>query len=223
MKLRQPHRGIVFEPRYGPAYAVSQLPEYFIYRIPTKRVVQTGEYNVFRYSFVQIGEMAHHSTPAGKHQTFLGSIPSKKIMSLQKGSSRERDACLTTLPVHVLVFPKPDILDFRIGLQKIRQSRLKHFSCSNGFDIESGASWIFVLLFGPGRYLRRKCAKNLIGNRIRLKPDTGRNAECVRISQCFVEGCLRPLRDFPRILRMNGCIGAEYFTFEELGRAHAEA
>ena len=46
-ELRKPHRGIVFDPGNRPALAATQLAEGFVDRVPSQRVAQGGEDDVF--------------------------------------------------------------------------------------------------------------------------------------------------------------------------------
>jgi hypothetical protein len=46
VKLREPHAGIVLQPRDRPALAAFQLAEDFVHRVPTERIAQAGENHV---------------------------------------------------------------------------------------------------------------------------------------------------------------------------------
>src|ERR1035438_16057 len=147
----QPSESLSHADTPQPALAALQFAEDFVDRVPAQRIAETGKDDIARQPLVEVREMARHAAPAGHHQFLPRRVAAQEIVGLEKGRDGERLAGLAAFPIHLLVFPKPDIVDFRIGLEQLRQALLEQVARRDGFDIEAGAGALRL-------HLRRKRA-----------------------------------------------------------------
>src|SRR5689334_19990631 len=79
VELRQPHRGIVFQPRNRPTLTSSEFAEDFVHGIPAERIAEAREHDVSREVSMEVFKVPRDTAPAAQDQAFLRRVALQEI------------------------------------------------------------------------------------------------------------------------------------------------